>query len=314
MNETQFDLIIIGGGPAGQSAALMAGRTRLKTAFINAEDPRNFVTTASHGFLTRDGAHPSEILTVAKDQLKKYTTVDYVKDRVTNVARTPSGFSATLMDGRILHGKKMLIATGHKDNLAELELPGLEAVYGKSVYPCPFCDGFEHKDEALAIFGHSVVQHFVPMMRVWSKDLVVFTNGKALDDHTKAELVSKGVPVEESKVEALISTDGKLTHVELEGGRKVVRQSGFVVEEFSSPATNFAEQLGVIPTEENDWGMKELAGASGTTNIPGLYVVGDARIGFSGIAAAVAEGGFCVEMMLHELAMERWGALPEVMV
>ncbi|AVX06043.1 hypothetical protein MXMO3_03540 (plasmid) [Maritalea myrionectae] len=92
-------------------------------------------------------------------------------------------------------------------------------------------------------------------------------------------------------------------------GRKVARQSGFVVEDFSTPSTDFAERLGAIPSEENDWGMLELAGASGTTNIPGLYVVGDARIGFSGIVAAVSEGGFCVEMIAHEVTMERWNAL-----
>lgn len=312
MPNTEYDLIIIGGGPAGQSAALVAGRTRMKTAFINAESPRNFVTTASHGFLTRDGAHPSEILIVAKEQLQKYPSVNYIKNQVSDVARTPAGFSATIADGQILRGKKMVIATGHRDNLSELALPGIEDVYGKSVYPCPFCDGFEHADQALAIFGHSVVGHFVPMMRVWSQDLVVFSNGKPLDPQTKAQLEAKGVPVEEGKVVALISIKGKLAHVELEDGRKIARQSGFVVEEFSAPATDFAEQLGVIPNEENDWGMKELAGASGTTNVPGLYVIGDARIGFSGIAAAVAEGGFCVEMMLHELAMERWDATPEV--
>ncbi len=312
MDDTEYDLIIIGGGPAGQSAALIAGRTRMKTAFINAETPRNLVTTASHGFLTRDGAHPSEILAVAKTQLQKYPSVNYIKNQVHEVERTHAGFCVTTSDGKVLRGKKMLIATGHRDNLDELALPGIADVYGKSVYPCPFCDGFEHADEALAIFGHSVVAQFVPIMRVWSKDLVVFTNGKLLNPETKALLESKGVPVEEGKVVALISIKGKLTHVKLEDGRKIARQSGFVVEEFSAPATDFAEQLGVIPNGENDWGMKEFASASGKTNIRDLYVVGDARIGFSGIAAAVAEGAFCVEMMLHELAIERWDALPKV--
>lgn len=308
MPTLQYDLIIIGGGPAGQSAALIAGRTRMQTAFINAESPRNFVTTASHGFLTRDGAHPSELLAVAKEQLKKYSTVEYVNDNVTDVARTPSGFSATIASGMELSATRMLIATGHKDHLELLELPGVEDVYGKSVYPCPFCDGFEHADEAMAIFGHSVVAHFVPMMRTWSQDLIVFTNGKPLEEKAKAELIAKGVPVEEGKVKRLLSNAGKLTHVVMEDGREIKRQSGFVVEEFSRPSTDFAERLGAVATEENDWGMPELAGASGTTNIPGLYVVGDARMGFAGIAAAVSEGGFCVEMMAHEVAMERWQA------
>lgn len=312
MTKHPYDLIIIGGGPAGQSAALIAGRTRMKTAFVNAEAPRNFVTTASHGFLTRDGAHPSELLTVAKEQLQKYSTVQYFTDNIVSVARLSDGFSATNSDGMVLQAARMLLATGHSDNLAQLELPGIEMVYGKSVYPCPFCDGFEHADEALAIFGHGAVEHFVPMMAIWSRDMIVFTNGKTLDAELKEQLASKGVPVEEGKVAALLSDNGKLTHVELGDGRKIARQSGFVVEEFSHPTTDFAERLGVVAMDENDWGMPELAGASGTTNIPGLYVIGDARIGFSGIAAAVSEGGFCVEMMAHEMAMERWRAIPQV--
>lgn len=309
MAEEHYDLIIIGGGPAGQSAALIAGRTRMKTAFVNAEAPRNFVTTASHGFLTRDGAHPSELMAIAKEQLKAYPTVQYIADYVNDVARLQEGFSATTKAGETVIAPRILIATGHRDHLDQLNLPGIEKVYGKSVYPCPFCDGFEHADEGLAIFGHGAIEHFVPMMRIWSHDMIVFTNGKSLDVKVKADLEAKGVPVEEGKVADLRSQDGTLTHVVLADGRKVARESGFVVEEFSTPSTDFAERLGAIPSEENDWGMPELAGASGTTNIPGLYVVGDARIGFSGIAAAVSEGGFCVEMIAHELAMERWNAL-----
>lgn len=305
----QHDLIIIGGGPAGQSAALIAGRTRMKTAFINAENPRNFVTTASHGFLTRDGAHPSELLAVAKEQLKKYPSVRYIADSVSDVARIASGFTATLASGETVQAKRMLIATGHRDQLERLDLPGIADVYGKSVYPCPFCDGYEHADEALAIFGHGAVEHFIPMMRIWSDDMIVFTNGKPLDASLKAAFLAKGVLVEEGKVAALLSEHGRLRHVALEDGREIPRQSGFVVEEFSTPASDFAERLGVQANEENAWGMPELASSSGTTNIPGLYVVGDARMGFSGIAAAVAEGGFCVEMMAHELAVERWSAL-----
>lgn len=311
MANEHYDLIIIGGGPAGQSAALIAGRTRMKTALINAENPRNFVTTASHGFLTRDGVHPSELLAVAKEQLKTYPTVRYMADSVADVARAADGFTATAASGETLTTSRLLIATGHRDHLDQLNLPGIEQVYGKSIYPCPFCDGYEHADEALAVFGHGAVEHFIPMMRIWSHDMVVFTNDKPLDAKIMAELEAKGVPVEQGKVAQLRSDNGTLTHVVLADGREIARQSGFVVEEFSSPATDFAERLGVVANEENDWGMPELAGASGTTNIPGLYIVGDARMGFAGIAAAVSEGGFCVEMMAHEVAMERWNALSE---
>ncbi|MFV1465870.1 NAD(P)/FAD-dependent oxidoreductase [Phaeobacter sp. JH20_02] len=306
-----YDLIIIGGGPAGQSAALVAGRSRLKTAFINAEAPRNFVTTASHGFLTRDGAHPSTLLEVSKEQLRKYPSVRYIADKAVDVAQLPGGFSVTTWGGETLTGARMVIATGYRDDLDQLALPGIEKVYGKSVYPCPFCDGFEHAGEALAIFGHDEVEHFVPMMRLWSDDMIVFTNGRPLDAKVKAELIAKGVPVEEGNIAGLRSAEGILTHVTLEDGREIARQSGFAVEDFSAPSTGFAERLGVLAKGENDWGMPERADSAGTTNVPGLYVVGDARTGFSGVAAAVAEGGFCVEMIAHQIAMDLWNNGPE---
>ena len=88
----EYDLVVIGGGPAGMSAALIAGRALLNAAIVNAETPRNAVTTASHGFLTRDGAHPTELLAVAKQQLTKYETVRYVNDTVSTATSTPSGF------------------------------------------------------------------------------------------------------------------------------------------------------------------------------------------------------------------------------
>ncbi|GGX58170.1 NAD(P)/FAD-dependent oxidoreductase [Saccharospirillum salsuginis] len=312
MNSDHNDLIIIGGGPAGQSAALIAGRTRLKTVLINAETPRNLVTTASHGFLTRDGVHPSELLAIAKEQLQRYPSVQYVADQVEAVDRIDRGFSVTTSQGTILRTSRLIIATGHRDHLERLNLPGIESVYGKSVYPCPFCDGYEHADEAIAVFGFEAIQHFVPMMRLWSNDIVVFSNGRPLDTALKAELTDHGVAVEEAPVDQLMSDNGKLTQVVLQGGRSIPRQSGFVVDDYSSPATHFAESLGVVANDNNSWNMPVMANESGTTSIPGLYLIGDARIGFSGIAAAASEGGFCVEMIAHDIAMERWNSLSEV--
>lgn len=304
MANPQYEPIIIGGGPAGQSAALIAGQIRIKTALIIAENPRNFVTAALYGFLTRDSPHLNELSVVAKEQICKFPPVDHITDRIFDVARSADGFSATTARGTTMPATHMLIATGHRDHLNQLKLPVIEVVYSKTVYPYPFCDGYEHADEAFAIFDHGAIRHLGPMMRIWSRDMIMFTNGKSLDAKVKAELQIKGFLVKEVDVAGLWSSSGALTHVTLDDGREIARQSGFVVEELSSPATDVAERLGGVAHEETNWGMPEVSGASGATNIPGPYLVGDARIGFAGIAAVISEGSF-------RGAMEHWTALPE---
>lgn len=301
-----LDVIIIGGGPSGMSAALIAGRGLLKTVVVNAERPRNIVTTASHGFLSRDGVHPRELLAVSKEQLKKYESVRYIAGLVARVAKDGAGFEVELEDGTLLHSKRLVLATGYRDELSMLSLPGVEEVYGKTVYPCVFCDGFEHRGERLAVFSKSGEDYYVPMVRNWSKDVALFTNGTAVDPERKALLEGRGVQVVQAKVAKLISTQGRLQAVELVSGARVERDAGFISDDYSVPATPFAEQLGVGKAQ-NDWGMEVLdVLPSGASKVDGLYVVGDARSGFGGLMASAAEGAACMEGIVHELAAQRW--------
>ncbi len=301
-----LDVIIIGGGPSGMSAALIAGRALLSTAVVNAEQPRNAVTTASHGFLSRDGVHPTELLEISKAQLRTYETVRYIADRVAQVRKLDHGFEVVLSKGSALRGSKLVLATGYTDDLSLLELPGVEQVYGKSVYPCVFCDGFEHRGERLAVFSGSGEDFYVPMVRVWSEDVALFTNGAAVDPERKALLEGRGVRVIEDKIARLLSQDGTLQAVELVSGERVARDAGFISDDYAVPSTPFAAQLGVGKST-NDWGMEVLdVQTSGASKIPDLYVIGDARSGFSGLVAAAAEGAACMEGIVHELAAKRW--------
>jgi thioredoxin reductase len=187
-----------------------------------------------------------------------------------------------------------------------LKLPGIEHVYGKSVYPCVFCDGFEHKGERLAVFSGSGEDYYVPIVANWTDDIALFTNSAPVDPDRKRALEQKGVQVLEEPVAALISHEGRLSAVELESGRRIERDAGFISDDYSVPATGFAQALGVN-SSTNDWGMKVLdVEPSGKSAVPGLYVIGDARNGFSGLVAAAAEGAACMEGIVHELAMERW--------
>jgi thioredoxin reductase len=252
---------------------------------------------------------PTELLSVAKEQLAKYGTVRYVVGSATDVAIEGSGFGVGLADGTRLSAARVLIATGYGDDLARLGLPGVQDVYGKSVFPRPFCDGFEHGDERLAVFGGDGVEHFVPVVRVWSDDLVVFTNGHPLGGEATETLEQRGVRVVQESVKRLSSSDGALQAVELETGEAIERQAGFIADDFSFPATGFARDLGV-GTTKNEWGMDvpDVDG-SGKSNVPGVYVIGDARTGFSGLIAAANEGAGCVEGIVHDLASERWQQL-----
>ncbi len=304
--EALLDLLIVGGGPAGMSAALVAGRAMLSTVIVNAETPRNAVTTASHGFLTRDGAHPTELLAVAKGQLRKYGTVRYLAETVEAVRKLGGGFEVELVDGARFMTRRIVIATGYRDDLSRLELPGIEQVYGKSVYPCIFCDGFEHRGERLAIFGREDADHYAPKVRLWSDDVIVFTNGTPLPPDAKAELELRNVRVLEHPIRRLVSENGRLRAVELSTGDRIERDAGFIAEDYSLAATTFAEDLGVA-TSRNEWGMEALSADDfGKTAVPGVYVVGDAKVGFGGLIWSASEGAGCAESIVGEIAAEHW--------
>ena len=224
----------------------------------------------------------------------------------TEVRKQGDNFVIELSNGELFESERVIIATGFKDDLTMLKLPGIEEVYGKSVYPCPFCDGFEHADEALAVFGGPGVEHFAPVVKVWSTDLVVFTNGQRLSPEANLSLELNNVRVIEEPISRLVSSDGGLVAVELATGEQVNREAGFIADDCSVPSSDFAESLGVTRVK-NDWGMDVLeADAVGKTNVDGVFVVGDAKNGFGGLVLSANEGSVCAESIVHEIAQERW--------
>ncbi len=299
-----LDLLIVGGGPAGMAAALVAGRARLRTVVVNSEKPRNAASHASHGFLTRDGAHASELLAIAKSQLGKYPSVDYFVGSVANVRRDDDAFIVDGGEGEQWRALRVVFATGYRTELSTVELPGIEEVYGRSVFPCPFCDGFEHADEKLAVFTWEVVEHMAPLVKLWSSDVVVFTHGRRVEEATRKMLAERGIGLHEQRVRALEHRDGKLSAVLLEDGERVPREAGFLGHEHAVPATELPGALGVS-VGENMWGMKHYAADDmGKTDQPGVYVVGDLKRVFGGITGAAHDGYNCAVGIAHEVAME----------
>lgn len=307
MSIPTYQVTIIGGGPAGMSAALVLGRSRIKTLLLNTEQPRNLVTTHSHGFLTQDGKHPSEIFAVAKEQLSKYKAVEYRTEKAVDVRHSDGGFVVKTDAGEYT-SQRVIIATGHKDNIAAVGVDGLIEVYGKSVYPCPFCDGFEMANKKLAVIGDGMMAPmFSKTISHWSDDVMVFTNGDAVSDPELAtKLKAGGIAIVEQKIDKLVSENGQLRAIVLEDGTSIEREGGFIPDTKSEESTPFAKNLNV-PTEEGFWGMEMYTvDDAKETPIKGLYIIGDARTGWSGVAGSVAEGSEVGAAITHQIIEERW--------
>ncbi len=307
MNEPSFEVIIIGGGPAGMSAALVLGRSRIKTLVLNTESPRNKITTHSHGFLTQDGKHPMEIFEVGKKQLTKYPAVHYVSEKAMKLTALPTGFEVHTARAKYTT-ESVVIATGYTDNIAGIGIPGLTEVYGKSVYPCPFCDGFEMADKKLAVFGSAeIAPMFSKKIWHWSKDVIAFTHGeKVSDPELVANLADKGIQVIEEKIKHIISENGQLKAIELEDGRLINREGGFLPDPKATESTDFALKLG-IKKEVGRFGRDfYVVDENKETEIKGLFIIGDARNGWSGVAPSVAEGSEVAAAITHQIIEANW--------
>ncbi len=311
MLDALVEVVIVGGGPAGMAAALILGRARLSTVVFNDEWPRNWVTQASHGFYTRDGAHPMELLEVAKSQLAPYKAVQYRAEAIASISKEGQVFCVTSASGSVVRARRVILAVGMRDDLAQTGLEGIERVYGRSVFPCPFCDGFELRERALAVFTHGaqdeMVAHYLSMIQTLSStDLIWFANGRSVGDGLVAELERQGVGVALEVVKCLESdAEGQLTGVVLDSGQVVPRTGGFLGGSYAV-ANPLVEQLGV-PMEVNPMGWSLVQSQEqGQTGLEGVYVAGDVRAGFGKISGAAAQGAVCAAGIVREVAQERW--------
>ncbi|GAA3406155.1 hypothetical protein GCM10020370_32100 [Paenibacillus hodogayensis] len=268
------------------NAALMLGRARRSVALIDNNRPRNAVTHASHGFITRDGATPGEFRRIAYEEVLRYPSVEHVRTEVVSVAKIGSGFAMLDASGFRIQARKLVLATGVKEIFPEIE--GFYPLYGKSLFNCPFCDGWELRDQPLVLVSeYSNVFHTAKLLLNWGNDLIVCTNGQAnLSGEHKERLQAKGAVVNEQPVAAFIGRDGRLEQVRFADGTQVARSGGFVTPRFV-PSAPFGELLGCELTELG--GVRTDSG--GRTSVPGLYAAGDASyFAPSQVVFAAAEG------------------------
>ena len=171
-----YDVVIVGAGPAGLSAALMLGRCRRRVLVCDTGRPRNYASRAMHGFLSRDGIPPREFIAIAREQLRQYDTIELRDVEVAEAHCHESRFHVTLKSGEQFHCRKLLIATGVVDNLPGI--PGFAELFGISVFHCPYCDGWEVRDRPLAIYSRGARGLGLSLeLTGWSRDLVLCTDG-----------------------------------------------------------------------------------------------------------------------------------------
>nr|WSZ19273.1 NAD(P)/FAD-dependent oxidoreductase [Streptomyces canus] len=282
-----YEVIVVGGGAAGLSAALVLGRARRHTLVVDAGEPRNTPAAHMQGFLTRDGMPPAEFLAIGREEIKGYG-VELVRDRVVEVA---PGFAVTLASGRVFKARRLVVATGLKDELPDV--PGVAARFGKDVLHCPYCHGWEVRDQAFGVLATTPVSvHQALMVSQWSKDVTLFLHTVAeseLSDDDLRRLAAAGVGVVPGEVAELIVTDDRLTAVRLEDGTTHAREVVFTAPR-AVPQNGLLKRLGA-ELQETPFGSYPVVDGNGQTTVPGVYAVGNAA-GFAEQVINAASAGY----------------------
>jgi thioredoxin reductase len=291
-----YDCIVVGAGPAGLSAALMLGRCRRNVLVCDGGEPRNACSAGLHNYLTRDGIRPTEFLRLAREEVERYSSVEFRSVEVLDATRSSDGFKVACADGTRFQARKLLLATGVVDELPDIE--GLQPLYGLSVHHCPYCDAWEWRDQPIAVYGRGEEGSALALgLTVWSDDLVLCTDGPSgLSDAAVEELNREGIEVRENRIVRLEGHQGRLERVVFVEGEPLPRRALFVCTG-QHQRSGLAGKLGCRFTRKGAVNT----GSCEATDVPGLYVAGDSskEAQFTVVAAAEgAEAGMAINKAL----------------
>lgn len=280
-----FDVIIVGGSYAGMAAALNLARARRSILVVDAGRRRNRFAASSHGFLTRDGQGPEEIADEARRQLLAYPTVTWIEGNVTGASGRPDDFSVEIEDPGTHRGRRLILATGVRDVLPDI--PGLHEQWGKTVFHCPYCHGFELQGQigVLATGPHAF--HQAMMLPDWGNTTLFTNEAYAPDEDALAQLASRGTTIEDRPVSTVEAEDGGIALV-LEDGERTRLAGLFIAARFEQ-ASPLAARLG-CELDEGPLGTTIRTNPVKATSVPGVFACGDAARQGSSVSYAVADG------------------------
>lgn len=279
------DVLIVGGGPAGLSAALILGRCRRKVIVCDENQQRNRASHAIHGLLGREGTSPKQFLEQARRDLARYESVALKVARVTDIRIEEEGFSFVCSDGSAGSASKILLATGLVDELPELG--GVDELYGVSVHHCLYCDGFEYAGEKVAALGKGDKgADLAIMMKHWTPDVVALSDGAELSAEAILKLRQYDIQLRREPVRALEGANGQLKNIRFESGPDLERQGLF----FSTGCHQGSDLSQRIGCKRNEKGGVVIDPLTEETSVPGVYVAGDVSRDVLLVAVAIGEG------------------------
>ncbi len=300
---TEYDVVVVGGGAAGLNGALMLARSRRSVVVVDAGRPRNAPADGVHGLFAREGTPPAELLARGREEVLGYGG-EILSGEVADVTRDGGRFVVTLTDGRALSGRRLLVTTGLVDELPDI--PGLREQWGKNVVHCPYCHGWEVRDQAIGVLATGPMSvHQAQMFRQLSDDVTFFSHTTPPTAEQAEELAARGIRVVAGTV-AGIETDGdRITGVRLADGTVVARRAVAVASRMVARA-GFLAGIGLRPVPHpSGMGEHVPADPTGRTEVPGVWVAGNvtdlsAQVGPSAAAGANAGAQINADLIAEE--------------
>lgn len=298
-----YDVVVVGGGAAGLSGALMLARARRSVVVIDAGAPRNAPADGVHGLLAREGMPPAELLARGRAEVLGYGG-QVASGEVAEVRRDGDGFLVTLADGRHTRARRLLVTTGLVDELPDVA--GLRERWGRDVVHCPYCHGWEIRDRAIGVLANGPMSvHQALLFRQWSDDVTYFTHTAPPPDEEQAEqLAARGIRVVPGAVAALAIAEDRLLGVRLSDGTLVRREAVAVAARMVVRA-DFLAPLGLRAVEHpSGMGVHVPADAGGRTEVPGVWVAGNVTDPAAQVGAAAAAGALAAAQINGDLVAE----------
>jgi thioredoxin reductase len=298
------DVVVVGAGVAGLSAALILGRSRRRVVVLDAGDPRNAPAEHAHGLLSRDGIAPKELLQLGREDVRRYPSVTIVQEEAASASRSAAWFTITLRSGKVLEARKLVLASGVTDVVPDI--PGLQELWGRGVYHCPYCHGWEVRDTVWGVLSEAHVQERLSLYRGWASRVIVLVNGPSLlAGEERQRLVDLGGMLDERRISRVEDQGLDGVRIVLEDGADVRLGALFVLPS-QVQRSQLAEALGceLVETGPTPGRFVKVDGTTGETTVPGVYAAGDMTGPAQSLILAAASGARAAYHLNHALAAE----------